>query len=402
MKQKPFWIILFTFILANWAGRSTAASPEQNPNLWERKVDPQVMLAARQGDTEFLVVLGEQADLSLAEALKTKSKKGQFVYETLSGIAGTSQTPLLTILDRYGVDYHSFWVVNMIWVRGNISLVQLMAEHPIVAQIAPNPYIPNPNPRLGEGPVQPQDINSIEWNISQINAPRVWNLGYLGEGIVIGGQDTGYAWEHPALKEQYRGWDGGSADHNYNWHDTVTDGGGGCGPDTLAPCDDQGHGTHTMGIMVGNDGGTNQIGVAPGAQWIGCRNMNMGFGSPATYAECYQWFIAPTDLNGNHPDPNKAPHVINNSWGCPDFEGCVEPGILEAVVQAVRAAGIITVHSAGNTGSSCSTVDQPAAIYAQSFTVGATDSNDNITSFSSRGPVSIDGSSRLKPDVSAP
>jgi uncharacterized repeat protein (TIGR01451 family) len=72
------------------------------------------------------------------------------------------------------------------------------------------------------------------------------------------------------------------------------------------------------------------------------------------------------------------------------------------VVNNVRAAGILTVHAAGNYGSTCYTIITPAAIYDASFTVGATDNNDNIVSFSSRGPVSIDGSNRLKPDISAP
>ena len=109
-----------------------------------------------------------------------------------------------------------------------------------------------------------------------------------------------------------------------------------------------------MGTMVGDDGAGNQIGMAPGAKWIGCRNMNSGWGTPATYIECYQWFIAPTKVDGSAPDPSKAPDVINNSWGCPPSEGCTDPNVLLTVVQAVRAAGIVTVHSAGNEGD-----DQP-------------------------------------------
>ena len=82
-----------------------------------------------------------------------------------------------------------------------------------------------------------------------------------------------------------------------------------------------------MGTMVGDDGAGNQIGVAPGAKWIGCRNMNEGDGTPATYSECFQWFIAPTDLNNQFPNPTLAPHVINNSWGCPPSEGCTDPDV---------------------------------------------------------------------------
>ena len=68
--------------------------------------------------------------------------------------------------------------------------------------------------------------------------------------------------------------------------------------------------------MVGDDGAGNQIGMAPDAKWIACRNMNNGFGVVPTYMDCMQWFIAPTDINGANPDPSKAPDVVNNSWGC--------------------------------------------------------------------------------------
>jgi subtilisin family serine protease len=156
-----------------------------------------------------------------------------------------------------------------------------------------------------------------------------------------------------------------------------------------------------MGTMVGQDG-TNQIGMAPKARWIGCRNMDHGWGTPATYTECFQWFIAPTRIDGSDPNPSLAPDVISNSWSCPEAEGCTDPNVLKSVVEAVRAAGILTVQSAGNKGPECGTISDPAAIYAASLTVGATDSADAIASFSSRGPVTRDGSNRLKPEVVAP
>ena len=130
--------------------------------------------------------------------------------------------------------------------------------------------------------------------------------------------------------------------------------------------------------------------------------MNQGNGTPTTYSECYQWFIAPTTVAGTNPDPAMAPHVINNSWGCPVSEGCTDPNVMLTIVDNVRAAGIMTVHSAGNSGSACSTVNEPSAIYDSSYSVGATSSTDAIASFSSRGPVTVDGSNRLKPDISAP
>jgi subtilisin family serine protease len=158
-----------------------------------------------------------------------------------------------------------------------------------------------------------------------------------------------------------------------------------------------------MGTIVGDDRGTNQIGVAPGARWIGCRNMEQGVGTPATYSECFQWFIAPTNSAGLQPDPDQAPDVINNSWTCTPGEGCTDPNLLLAVVSNTRAAGIVVASAAGNSGSTgCSSIDQPPGLYDESFTVGATNFLDQIASFSSRGPVTVDGSNRLKPDVTAP
>ena len=254
----------------------------------------------------------------------------------------------------------------------------------------------------GATPPAPASPSAIEWNITKVNAPTVWAAGFTGQGAVVAGQDTGYQWDHPALKGKYRGWDGSTASHDYNWHDSIHSGGGSCGANSLFPCDDHGHGTHTMGTMVGDDGLGNQVGMAPGAKWIGCRNMDQGNGTPVTYSECYQFFIAPTTVAGTNPDPSKAPDVINNSWGCPVSEGCTDPNVMLTIVNNVRAAGIVTVHSAGNSGSACSTISEPSAIYDSSTTVGATTSTDAIASYSSRGAVTVDGSNRLKPDISAP
>ncbi len=390
------YAILFTFL-------ATSAGPARGASYWQSKVDAPVLTEAAAGDTEFLVYLSEQADLSGATALQTKLEKGAYVFQRLTEVAQRAQPPVLAALEKLGVAYRPYWVANMIWVRGNAAAVKALARRSDVAHLYANPQVQMALPVLEAPASRPESASAIEPNIQAVNAPQVWAAGFTGQGAVIGGQDTGYDWTHPALKTHYRGWNGSSADHNYNWHDAIHSGGNlACPANSPQPCDDSQHGTHTMGTMVGDDGGTNQVGMAPGAKWIGCRNMDQGNGTPATYAECYQWFIAPTDLNDQNPDPSKAPDVINNSWGCPESEGCTDPNVLLSVVDAVRAAGILSVHSAGNSGPACSTVNDPAAIYDSSFTVGATDNFGNIASFSSHGPVTVDGSNRRKPDISAP
>jgi subtilisin family serine protease len=174
-----------------------------------------------------------------------------------------------------------------------------------------------------------------------------------------------------------------------------------CGSDAPAPCDDFGHGTGTAGFAVGQDG-ADTIGVAPGASLIGCRNMAGGVGTPARYVECFEWFLAPTDSRGENPRPDLAPDVINNSWGCPPSEGCTDPDVLNAAVDAMRAAGIAMSFSAGNLGAFCSTLANAPAVGPGSFAIGATWLDDTIAAFSAFGPVVSDGSYRLKPDMTAP
>ena len=379
---------------------------------WQQKVDPWVLeKTVTHGEAEFLIVLDEQADLSAAANKAGKLEKGTYVYQQLTAVARRTQPAVIDALQQSGSDYQSFWVSNMIWVRGDAAVVENMARRFDVAQIYANPRVkldvmgPLMSPRSEE------TADSVEWNIVLVKATDVWDSGVSGQGAVIGGQDTGYDWQHPALINQYRGWDGTVADHDYNWHDAIheddpsTSPGNPCGFDSPQPCDDYGHGTHTMGTMVGDDGESNQIGMAPKAEWIACRNMEQGWGTPATYAECYEWFIAPYPLGGDplqDGDPAKAPHVINNSWSCPPSEGCTDPEILHQVVDSVRAAGILTAHSAGNSGPSCGSIAEPAAIYDASYTVGATDSQDVIAGFSARGPVTAGENSLIKPDISAP
>jgi subtilisin family serine protease len=130
--------------------------------------------------------------------------------------------------------------------------------------------------------------------------------------------------------------------------------------------------------------------------------MDAGVGTPARYTECFEFLLAPTDRRGNNPRPELGADVVNNSWVCPPSEGCTDPNVLRGVVEAVRAAGMFVVVSAGNGGPNCMSIVTAPSIYASSFTIGATDNSDLSAFFSSRGPVTVDRSNRLKPDICAP
>jgi serine protease AprX len=403
-------LTIAAIILLNGVSHQAKASVGQTSD-WQAKVDPWVLQTSAQGETEFLIFLAEQADVSGAAHFPTRIEKGRFVLERLNEVAQRTQPGVVAALKKLSAEYRTFRVANMIWARGSQQVIRTIAERADVARLYANPQVKLNVPATPAFSIESAQVTvstapqAIEWNIAKVNAPQVWAEGFTGQGAVIAGADTGYEWNHPALIGQYRGWNGLAADHDYNWHDAIHHNSGpACLGDSTEPCDVFGHGTHTMGTMVGDDGGSNQIGMAPGAKWIGCRNMdNYGNGTPASYTECFDWFLAPYPVGGDpsQGDPTMAPDVINNSWTCTSGEGCSWDTLL-TIVNNVRAAGIVVVAAASNNGSSCFSITEPPALYDASFSVGATNSSDIIASFSSRGPITIDGSNRIKPDISAP
>ncbi len=348
-------------------------------------------------DDGFLIIMKEQADLSMAYDIPEREERLDYVYRTLVETAERTQSPIQEDLDALGFDYRPYYLINMIRVDGHRTWRQSFAEHPDVAAVILNPNVRDYPRRLplpyGMDEQAGVITDTLQENLVAIGVAAAWEMDVTGAGIVVAGQDTGYDWEHPALKARYRGWDGQTATHIYNWHDAWSD--------ATVPFDDDKHGTHTMGTVLGREGDANRIGVAPDAQWIGCRNMRRGFGNPASYTECMEFFLAPYPPEGDpfvEGDVSQAAHLVNNSWGCPEIEGCFAD-TLRPAVQALRAAGVMMVVSAGNEGPGCETVAPPPANYDAAFSVGATSStSDQITAFSSRGPAA----GLLKPDISAP
>jgi subtilisin family serine protease len=358
------------------------------------KIEPLVLeeLTAS-GQTDFFIWMVEKADLSPAYHLRTKQEKGRFVYETLRETAERTQKELRRHLDLQGVDYRPFYIANKILVRGGSqALVQEAALRADVARIVANHAYQLEEPAV-EPPPQRQ-ILGVESNISFVNADDVWALGVTGQGIVLANGDTGLDWDHPAIIDHYRGWNGATVDHNYNWWDAT-------GTFTTAAQDDHSHGTHTTGTMVGDDGGSNQIGMAPGAKTIHCKNMTGGgSGTDATFTECFEWDLAPWDVNGENANPDLAPDAINNSWGYAG--GGVS--IFQNEIAALHAAGILVEASAGNEGFFCGSLRSPGD-YPEVLTTGSVDHSiaypGRAGLGSSRGPSVFDPAGYL-PDIMAP
>jgi PKD repeat protein len=374
-------------------------SPPPAAQMEPERVDPQLyadLAAEGDGKVSFLVVLEDQAELGEAYEIADWSVRGEYVLNALRAHAELSQRDLREFLAGRQVAYRPLYVINAVIVEeGDLNLVNSLASRSDVAYLMANHRIPvEVRPPQAAGPsLELLDPTAVEWNITRVNADDVWGMGYTGQSIVVANIDTGVQHDHPALYRQYRGWEGGSTyDHNYNWYDPYHQ-----GPDGgTIPEDVNGHGTHVMGTMVGDDGAANQIGMAPDATWIACDGGDnvSGYLLTQELLLCAEWILAPWDLNEQNPDPAMRPHVVNNSWG-----GGPNDYWFTGAVSAWRAAGIFPAFANGNEGPGCSTAHSPGD-YWNSFAAGATDNTDAIASFSSRGPARYTG--LLKPDISAP
>ena len=355
-----------------------------------RTVDPRVQRAVQSGGTAtYWVILRERADLSGASAIGDRNTRGWFVYQRLTQTAASSQRGIRALLAKQAARFQSFWIINAIRVTSGAATLSILASRPEVASIVPAWKARIESPQHSRGSAA---VATVEWNIERIRAPEVWSTyNDRGQGITIATIDTGVQWNHPALIKQYRGlctFQCLTVNHNYNWFD----------PSHVcpqpAPCDNVGHGTHVMGINVGDDRGSNQIGVAPRAYWIAAKGCESNSCSDSALMASGQWMLAPTDLNNQNPRPDRRPDVVGNPWTGP-------PGdpFYRAIVQAWVSSGIFPVFRVGSSGPGCATAGSPAD-YPESYAVGAFDMNNSIASFSSRGPSAFGGI--IKPNIAAP
>ncbi|MEV4258003.1 S8 family serine peptidase, partial [Spirillospora sp. NPDC049652] len=357
------------------------------------KIDAEVRAAyARSGTADVWVRMSGRADLSGAKKIKDRAARGRKVMDGLRAEAGTTQAPVQKELKAAGLTGRSYWATNAIHVAdAPESVVRKLAALPGVAEIRPSRTYRLQKPVEAAKPkAKAAAAAGVAWGVADIKADQVWSqTGRHGEDIVVANVDSGVEYEHPALVRQYRGNNGdGTFSHDYNWYDPS----GTC--KTAGPCDNNKHGTHTMGTMVGDDGQGNQVGVAPGAKWIAAKGCETDGCSDTSLLASLQWMLAPTDRNGQNPDPAKRPDVVNNSWGS---QPSTDP-LFEDVELAWDAAGIMGVWANGNDGPNCGTAGAPGS-RTINYSVGAYDAQGRIASFSSRGP-GQDG--LVKPNISAP
>ncbi|MEO0202848.1 MAG: S8 family serine peptidase, partial [candidate division WOR-3 bacterium] len=334
---------------------------------------------------ELFIVLKDQ--LILPENLKASPYQK---VAMLKDYHFSSQRSLVEILssssDVYEVE--QYWVVNAIYVklkRGAFEKLLLSRDDIDII------YYDKGNFHITAFKGNEYSTDAVAWGVSKIKADSVWILyNYTGNGVILGSIDTGVDANHPALS--------GDILSQY-WKDYVNN--------QQNPYDDNGHGTHTIGTMVGGDGlgqFNQDIGVAPNAKVIACKAFDAnGSGSNSAITNCVQHF---TNLKANQ---NVNVRVVNNSWGGPGGN----TWLWNAIWNGWRTNDIIPVFSVGNSGPNSGTAGSPGD-YPIVIAVGATNSSDQVASFSSRGPApntspynnttywSRSDWNYIKPDIAAP
>jgi hypothetical protein len=332
---------------------------------------------------EFSGIQKVLAAVSLTTAnIADRGVRNTMLFNALTAHASESQVEARALLESLGISQEqikSFWINNHIFIKGaDKAIIQALALLPSVTSIEQEivTHLQRPIIESAASPREPGIL--AEWNIEKMRSHLVWDApwGNNGSGVVVGFIDTGVRGTHEAIRDQYMN-DGRAWRDPYNQYSV--------------PTDIYNHGTHTVGSVVGKFG----IGSAPAAKWIACKGYQDDGGAElSAFTECGQYMVCPTDSSGQNPDCTKTPHVTSNSWG-------VWPGTtyFEDILDVWRSSGIISVFSNGNEGPTpCGDLLAPADS-AKTMGVGATGRNDELASFSSRGPSRY---GVLKPDISAP
>ncbi len=379
----------------------------KSPSLLGGNISPdlELMLNKSKGD-EFescLLMMRKQTNtaqlnykLNLQSA--TRKERHEKILKTLKSEAVSSQSEIINYLQektKQGSvkEFRAFWITNSIFLTATKDEIKKVASRNDVETIYENYPITLVDPIS----IKKSSNNQAEKErcFSAIGVREAWSMGYNGRGRLVCSFDTGVEGDHEALSSNWRGNNGGSV--SASWFDPYG---------SVFPKDNKGHGTHTMGIMVGISE-SDTIGVAFGAQWISAAVIDQGAGLSQTISDILSAFEWAVDPDGNPETINDVPDVISNSWGIP-------PGLKPACDQTfwnamdnVENAGIVVIFAAGNEGPNPSTLRTPADRIISPlncFSVGAIDANSEgypVASFSSRGPSGCDNQTK-KPEVCAP
>jgi serine protease AprX len=302
-----------------------------------------------------------------------RASRRRAMIEAFKDKAERTQAPHRRTLERWGVeDSVQLWLINAIAFEAPAAKVRAAGHWQGVERISHDRPIPGPGARVDatEARRSPQAQVAIlatpEWNIDATGAPSLWSLGYDGTGVVVATLDSGVSPGHQDLDPRYRG-------GSNSWFDPYAE--------HATPTDLTGHGTNTMGVIVGGSAGGTAVGMAPGAQWIAAKIFDdSDVSTPSAIHQAFAWVLDPDSDSGTDDGAD----VVNNSWGLLDrLNECVTD--FQTDFQALKAAGVAVVVSSGNSGPLGSTSMSPAN-YPEATGVGAIDDLYGIAAFSGRGP----------------
>ncbi len=326
--------------------------------------------------TTVIVTMADQQDIRNIPG-NGRAARRRAIIQALRAKANAGQRRIMALLNVRKAQgtvgqVNAFWAFNGLSVTATADVINELAARSDVRAITPDDIliVPVSNPAF----------SPAENNLGVINAPSVMNLGYAGQGVVVASMDSGVDMTNPDLAASWRGGSNSWFDP-YNQHPTT-------------PTDVSGHGTWTMGVMVGGDSGGTLIGTAPQAQWISVKIFNdAGSATASAIHQGFQWLLDPD----GDPNTDDAPQVVNNSWafGTP---GCNLEFQLD--LQALVAADIVPVFASGNYGPGVSSVSP--ANYPEALAVGATNNADQIYAYSGRGPSACGEAQTTYPEMVAP
>lgn len=324
-------------------------------------------------EVSVIITLTDRVNPKLFKTRDKHARRAEMV-RAFKDKADRSQRPIRVMLEGHGArELKQLWLINGIAVKVRADVARELANLPGIESIRPDFVLQAPAVTLGAGA-------PAEWNLNTIGVPDLWALGYSGAGVVLASMDSGVDPDHPDLAGKWRG--GANS-----WFDPHGE--------HATPYDALGHGTQTMGILVGGSASGAAIGVAPDAQWMAVKIFDdAGQAQLSDIHQGFQWLLDP---DGDPATPD-APDVVNASWGIPETVGQCMPEF-DADIQALKAAGIGVAFAAGNAGPAPLTSVSPANSPGVSST-GAIDSALVLADFSSRGPSPCDGD--VFPKLSAP
>jgi subtilisin family serine protease len=330
----------------------------------------------RQGEEVSVIVkLRGRADLGFLSDFRGNGRHARrhAIAGALKQHAESARKQLKPLLESAKVrNPKHLWLINGVALTAPAELILELASHPAVESIRTDATLQVPTASAGASAVP-------EWNLTSIRAPELWNLGYTGAGVVVANMDTGVDINHPDLQARWRG-------GTDSWFDP--------NGEHAEPYDAHGHGTQTMGVIVGGDAGGTAIGVAPGAQWIAVKIYDdAGHTTYSTIHLAFQWLLDPDGKSGTDDGAD----VVNASWVIDLVNTCSLE--FQPDIDTLKMAGIAIAFAAGNYGPYAGTSVSPAN-NSNAFSVGAVDEFKNIAYFSSRGPSPCDGS--IYPELVAP